>query len=200
MKIVAGTSSYFAGIDLDPGEKHFLTTLFSDVAQLLTPEDDGDVDPFERLVGMVDVDRPVDPALLRLLPDADSEDPERSREFRRHTEFDLREQKLANLRIVLHSLESTGRIKLTQDQVLAWSKALTDTRLVLASRLEVTTEADFEELYAEEDTLDEQRSTMLTLYDFLTWAQERLTGVLMDALDDEEPAAGADDSSEDGGS
>ncbi|WP_349828806.1 DUF2017 domain-containing protein [Brevibacterium litoralis] len=199
MRIVAGARTFVAAIDLDEGERHLLRTLFSDIAQLLTPQEDPEVDPLERALGGVEVERPEDPALLRLLPDADSTDPERSAEFRRYTEYDIRELKLSNARTALHTLDGTGRIKLDHAQTLAWLKALTDLRLVLAARMDVHTEEDFESLYAREDTLDDHEASMLTIYDFLTWAQERLTGVLSGDLDEDPEDRENPEDPEDGG-
>ncbi len=198
MKITPGPRGT-ARLDLSTAERNLFVSVFSDTAGLLgggeddRQESDGltEAEQLARLVGMGDaVDRPTDPALLRLLPDVDPDDPERSAEFRRLTDFDLRESKLANLRTALHSLGASGRIVLDDAAQRAWLTALTDVRLVVASRLGLETDADLDELYAREDELPDSEAMLVTVYDFLTWAQERLAGILLDSLiptDEEDP-------------
>lgn len=214
---IHSTARAFAVLDLEPGEKHIFRSLLSDVAVMLGGEDELDApsgepeadaapeagesgarevsaDDLARLVGISTAERPEDPAVLRLLPDVDGDDAERSAEFRRLTEHDLRESKLANIRIALYDLSLTGRIELDEAHTRAWSMALNDVRLVLATRMSMASETDVEDLYAREaaDELDDQQATMLTVYDFLTWAQERLTTILLSGL-----GSGAADEEED---
>ena len=213
---IHSTARAFAVLDLEPGEKHIFRSLLSDVAVMLGGEDELDAlsgepedtapeagetgerevsaDDLARLVGISSAERPEDPAVLRLLPDVDGDDAERSAEFRRLTEHDLRESKLANIRIALYDLSLTGRIELDEAHTRAWSMALNDVRLVLATRMSMASESDVEDLYAREaaDELDDQQATMLTVYDFLTWAQERLTTILLSGL-----GSGAEDEEED---
>ncbi|MFL0577360.1 DUF2017 family protein [Brevibacterium luteolum] len=213
---IHSTARAFAVLDLEPGEKHIFRSLLSDVAVMLGGKDELDAlsgepedtspeagetgerevsaDDLARLVGISTAERPEDPAVLRLLPDVDGDDAERSAEFRRLTEHDLRESKLANIRIALYDLSLTGRIELDEAHTRAWSMALNDVRLVLATRMSMASESDVEDLYAREaaDELDDQQATMLTVYDFLTWAQERLTTILLSGL-----GSGAEDEEED---
>ena len=213
---IHSTARAFAVLDLEPGEKHIFRSLLSDVAVMLGGEDELDAlsgepedtapeagetgerevsaDDLARLVGISSAERPEDPAVLRLLPDVDGDDAERSAEFRRLTEHDLRESKLANIRIALYDLSLTGRIELDEAHTRAWSMALNDVRLVLATRMSMASESDVEDLYAREaaDELDDQQATMLTVYDFLTWAQERLTTILLSGL-----GSGGEDEEED---
>lgn len=213
---IHSTARAFAVLDLEPGEKHIFRSLLSDVAVMLGGKDELDAlsgepedtspeagetgerevsaDDLARLVGISTAERPEDPAVLRLLPDVDGDDAERSAEFRRLTEHDLRESKLANIRIALYDLSLTGRIELDDAHTRAWSMALNDVRLVLATRMSMASESDVEDLYAREaaDELDDQQATMLTVYDFLTWAQERLTTILLSGL-----GSGAEDEEED---
>lgn len=188
MKITPGPRGT-ARLDLSRTEKSVFASVFSDTAALLghdgeqTSGELSEAEQLARLVGMGgEVERPTDPALLRLLPDVDPDDPERSAEFRRLTDLDLRESKLANLRVALHSLGASGRIELDGPAQRAWLTALTDVRLVVASRLGLETDADLEDLYAREEELPDSEATLVTVYDFLTWAQERLAGILLDSL------------------
>lgn len=188
MKITPGPRGT-ARLDLSRTEKSVFASVFSDTAALLGHDDEqtsgelSEAEQLARLVGMGgEVERPTDPALLRLLPDVDPDDPERSAEFRRLTDLDLRESKLANLRVALHSLGASGRIELDGPAQRAWLTALTDVRLVVASRLGLETDADLEDLYAREEELPDSEAMLVTVYDFLTWAQERLAGILLDSL------------------
>lgn len=179
-------------LTLQDNERSLMLTVFTDLAALLAEDGDSDDDRpdsenWEARLGLVDRPRPEDPALLRLLPDVDPDDDERSTEFRRLTEFDLKQAKAHNVRIVLLGLSKGNDISLTRDEVLAWMKGLNDLRLVLAVRLEIDTEEAQEEKYAHREDLSESEDLTLTLYDFLTWIQDRLTTTLLNQMqgDDE---------------
>ena len=60
---------------------------------------------------------------------------------------------------------------------------LTDVRLVISSRLGIVTEDDMQQLYDREDDLDGNDSALLSIYDFLSWVQERFTELFMNQLD-----------------
>lgn len=174
-------------LKLEDNERTLMLTVFTDLAALLAEDDDGsdrpDSENWEARLGMVDRPRPDDPALLRLFPDVDPEDEERSEEFRRLTEFDLQQAKAHNVRIVLNGLSRSSPITLTRDEVLAWMKGLNDLRLVLAVRLGIDTEEAQEDKYAHRSELDESEDLTLTLYDFVTWIQDRLTTTLLADLE-----------------
>lgn len=179
-------------LTLQDNERSLMLTVFTDLAALLAEDGDSDDDRpdsenWEARLGLVDRPRPEDPALLRLLPDVDPDDDERSTEFRRLTEFDLKQAKAHNVRIVLLGLSKGNDISLTRDEALAWMKGLNDLRLVLAVRLEIDTEEAQEEKYAHREDLSESEDLTLTLYDFLTWIQDRLTTTLLNQMqgDDE---------------
>jgi len=96
---------------------------------------------------------PRDPAVRRILPDA-SEDPELAAEFRRLTDADLRERKIAGLRTWWHALRTPGgrqgdAVAITAAEAPAVAAAMTDVRLVLADRLGVRTDEDGEAIYRE---------------------------------------------------
>lgn len=187
---------FTAIVEVEPVERRLLAGLFSDAAELLGGDEaETEADELAKLVGMSSGERPADPAVLRLLPDVDAEDPERATEFRRLTERDIRESKLANFRTALFTLDRSGRAELTEEQARAWATALGDVRLILATRLGIATESDLENLL---ETLDEQpESTVMTVnvYELLTWAQDRITTILLEALPDlgEDDEAGCND-------
>ena len=119
---------------------------------------------------------PEDPVLARLLPDGYRDDPEAAGEFRKYTEPALRNAKHQAAQDMLDSLpESGGRIQLTQDQGLAWLKALNDVRLALGVRLGVTEE--FEEQWGRLKPDDPQWSAF-EVYAWLGAVQESLVQAL----------------------
>jgi hypothetical protein len=119
---------------------------------------------------------PDDPVLARLLPDAYSDDPEASGEFRKYTEPALRSAKYEVARQMLDTLpEAGGRIQLTKEQALAWLKALNDVRLALGVRLGVT--EDFEEQWGRLKPDDPQWAAY-EVYAWLGAVQESLVQAL----------------------
>ena len=88
-----------------------------------------------------DAERPDDPALARLFPDAYADDDEAAAEFRRFTERSLRETKLdhARHRAARHSLERpTTKVVVRRRRGPAWLGTLNDLRLTLGTRLGLT--------------------------------------------------------------
>ena len=118
------------------------------------------------------VQTPEDPVLARLLPDAYSDDPEAAGEFRKYTEPALRSAKYEVARQMLDTLpEAGGRIQLSNDEALAWLKALNDVRLALGVRLGVTEE--FEQEWAKLKP-DDPQWTAYEVYAWLGAVQESL--------------------------
>ena len=161
---------------LDRVEAGVLTSVVGDLLELLggdeapaTPQD-----PLAALVGMPTgaVDKPADPALARLLPDAYGDDDEAATEFRRYTEPDLRAGKRAHATVVLATLEPYldrgGKVVLEAAQADAWLLCLNDLRLVLGTRLEVTEDTELEA------PPDDPRGQALLVYGWLGWLQESL--------------------------
>lgn len=160
----------------DDVERGLLATLVGQVLELVSPEDDpwgSDADPLARMVGIdPDAERPDDPALARLLPDAYSDDEEASSEFRRFTERSLRETKMNHATTVLRALaEADHKVTVPTSEVPAWMGAINDTRLALATRLGIT-EENHERFY----DLDEEDPAFVHVhvYDWLTFLQETL--------------------------
>ena len=160
--------------ELDAGEAELLSALAGDLLVLLGADEPVDEDPLSALVGLssAPVDRPSDPALARLLPDAYADDPDAASEFRRFTEQDLRAGKRADAGAVLAGLapylERGGRLALDRDEVDAWLGTLNDLRLVLATRLGVTEDTDLD------PAPDDPRAQALLVYGWLGWLQESL--------------------------
>lgn len=181
---------------LDEHEIALLARLFADVDTLLEPDDDGPSTPEWAaglgLHGVGDeraVEVPDDPALARLLPEAHRDDPAASAEFRRLTERSLRERKRVALQtsvtLLVGWVETDGPQTMDDEQARALVTSLTDVRLVLADRLGVRTEADAEALHErdpDDADPDDPAAWLAMVYEFTTWVQESLSGVLLGGL------------------
>ena len=164
-------------------ERGLLNTLADQLMNILTPpENDLDLDPLARMVGIdAEVAMPTDEVLLRLLPDAYTDDAEAAADFRRFTDRDLREIKIAHAGVVRTTLERSGeKVTLTPDEALSWLGFLNDARLALGTRMGIS-ESNHEELAHLPD--EDLRSGMYHVYDWLTFLQESLIQALMPDLD-----------------
>lgn len=163
---------------VDVVEKGLLTTLLEQLVDFVSPEVPEDEDPLVQLVGLdPDAERPDDPALARLFPDAYLDDAEAAAEFRRFTERDLREAKVAHASTALETLRRSGeKVTLSADEAAAWLGALNDVRLALGTRLGVTEEG-MAELAGLPD--DDPRAATFHVYDWLTYLQESLVHAVM---------------------
>jgi hypothetical protein len=180
---------------LDADEREVVVGLMEQTHELLAPVPrDPTGDPFEDLVSRLGMPRlkdlgdevsqaPRDPALERLLPSAHRQDPELAAEFRRLTEYGLRERKAANLATAISALQTPDgdKVRLDQEQAQAMVVALTDVRLLLGERLGLRTDQDADELHdrLEAASQDDPQLYLAAYYDFLTWLQESLIQALM---------------------
>ena len=140
-----------------------------------------EVDPLEDLVEM-DSPRsvPADPALQRLLPDGYRDDSEQAAEFRRFTEAGLRRSKIEAAEALIDSIgevepdgdDPTIDFELSPEQARAWMRCLTDLRLTLASRLEITGYDDEEDWLALPD--EDPRGPLYRIYGWLGYQLETL--------------------------
>ena len=163
-------------LKVDDVERGLLATLVSQVLELVSPDDDpwgADADPLARMVGIdPDAERPDDPALARLLPDAYADDDEASSEFRRFTERSLRETKMNHAATVLRALaEADRKVVVPDDEIASWMGALNDLRLALGTRLGLT-EDNHEDFYDLDE--DDPGFVQVHVYDWLTFLQETL--------------------------
>jgi Domain of unknown function (DUF2017) len=185
--------------EFEPAEARLLANLAAQIAELLA-DDRGAADTEDPLADLVDIEgsgqRPEDPVLRRLLPDAYRDDEEGASDFRRFTERGLRESKTGNAHVVIQSLISGGmseavavgddaepevpvqppvEVELDAEAAQSWLRALTDIRLALATRLGV--EQDDEQRWA---TLseDDPESYVHDIYDWLGYVQETLVQAL----------------------
>ncbi len=177
---------------LSPYEVELLTSLVRQVVELVSdgePEGfaavDPDADPFEALTAGLAVDPdepevPEDPVLRRLFPNAYPHDPSAASDFRRFTERGLRTTKVADATVVLDDLAGTdgGAVDLRVEpgHVEAWLRTLTGVRLAVATRLGVVDGESAERLAQLEES--DPRSYMVSVYDWLGFAQETMVGAL----------------------
>jgi hypothetical protein len=162
----------------DEVERGILADLVTQLQEFVRPDDDlADADPLARMVGIdPDAERPDDPALARLFPDAYADDEEAAGEFRRFTERALRDTKLAHAGTVADTLARSGdKVTLTDAEAQAWLGTLNDLRLTLGSRLGV--EEDNHEAFL---ALPEDHPLfgLYHVYDWLTFLQETLVRAL----------------------
>ncbi|HEV2371787.1 MAG TPA: DUF2017 domain-containing protein [Streptosporangiaceae bacterium] len=171
-----------------PAQAGIIRSLVSQLAELITPPaDEPGVSPgtpltpeLAELAAMLGDPGPShppdDPVLARLLPDAYQDDPEAAGEFRRYTEQELRDGKLAAARTVLATLPAKGgRVRLSASDAEVWLRVLNDVRLGLGVRLGIT--EDYERDLAglgDEDP----RLAYYQVYDWLTFLQETLVRAL----------------------
>lgn len=191
---------------LDAEERAVIARVVADVGLLLGGEPfsmdtdleatDGDEDPlFRHLRGLeTALTDPDDPAVLRVLPSASPDDREVADDFRRYTEPELRALKVDRLRIVWRALNDDGpEWVVPAEEAMATAAALTDIRLVLASRLGLETDDDASALheeierahdpvtgdYAADTVANPERVWLGMLYQALTWLQESLMSYVM---------------------
>ena len=167
---------------LDSVEITVLDDLVQQFSDLVSPAPiDPDADPLAALVGIDEhAEIPVDPALLRLLPDAYKDDEAASADFRRFTERSLREGKAERAATVMQGLAalaaSDGQAEISREDSQAWLGSLNDLRLVLASRLSVD---DDEGVWRRRIEGDPEAEQGAVVYDWLTWLQDCLVNALM---------------------
>ena len=193
---------------LDADEREVIAALVADVAELLgagrleapeagtVPAADG-----SPRMSLEPLAPPTDPAVRRLLPDASRDDPAVAAEFRRLTEDDLRDDKIARLTRLWVALTTrtegwrADAFVVDPDDAKDVAASLTDLRLVLAERLDIRTDEQAERLYeallvspqAEVEGVPEildpaARRYLVAVYGALSWLQESLVELLLHDL------------------
>lgn len=148
---------------------------------------------------------PEDDETLRLFPNAAPMDQTVAQDFRQLTEPNLRALKTSRLDAMLEYLtHDEAEWIVLLDEALSIAAALTDVRLVLATRLGLKTDEDAELLRGElevADTLlegglpegldvDRERVWFVAVYQALTWLQHSLVACLMDQTGDDQRGGG----------
>ena len=192
--IPGGAACYFA-----PAQAGVIRSLVGQVAELISTELGGPPDALstgdlttgapatgepasldsaapeelEKMLGLSgNAELPDDPVLARLLPDAYSDDPDASAEFRRYTEETLRAGKINSAKAVLASLQAGGGdVVLSEPECQHWLKALNDVRLALGVRLGIT---DEEQDLTENLAASDPRSAYIWVYQWLAYLQDSL--------------------------
>jgi hypothetical protein len=168
----------------EPAQAGVIRTLVGQVAELVRNEGEGPQagqggppDELEMLLGLSGNDElPDDPVLARLLPDAYTDDPEASAEFRRYTEESLRSGKINSAQAVLASLPAEGgEVVLSEAECQQWLRTLNDVRLAIGTRLGIT--EDNQDLM-EDFSLEEPRSAYILAYQWLSELQDSLIDAL----------------------
>ena len=116
------------------------------------------------LLGLL-VDDPDDPTLRRLRPSAYEDDPEAEDEYRRLVQAELEQGRREALRVFS---ETADRERLTAEELDTWLRALTDLRLALGTRLDVT-----EDTYAQDIDPRDPAAYELSVFAYLSWLQEQ---------------------------
>jgi hypothetical protein len=109
-----------------------------------------------------------DPGLRRLFPTAYADDPERDREYHALVRDELADRRRAS---VATFIDSVGRDRLDEEQVLAWMSSVNDLRLVLGTRLDVSEDSP------DPDPEDED-APLFYLYDYLGYLLESIVAAL----------------------
>jgi hypothetical protein len=137
---------------LSDGERALLRRLPADLIALLAADPD-------------------DPALRRLRPSAYEDDPEAEDEYRHLMEGELEAGRREALRLLA---ETADRDRLTTEELDAWLRALTDLRLALGTRLDVT-----EEVYERAIDPRDPQAYELSVFAYLSWLQEQAVEAAM---------------------
>jgi hypothetical protein len=166
-------------------EVELLRSLVAQLVELLSDEQPvaavAAEDVLAELLDLASPERPADPVLLRLFPDAYRDNDESAGDFRRYTERELREGKLRNAATVLTTLDSAEkrsdklRVRLGRAEAMCWLTTLTDLRLALGTRLGV--DQDDDERWDTLPTTDPARYVH-DVYAWLGWVQETLVRAL----------------------
>lgn len=158
-------------VKMETEEAEALASWVEQVDDLVAPGALSSDDPLAEMVGIdTNPERPEDPAVRRLFPDAYVNDAQASTEFRRYTEHELRQRKHQHCLTTvagLGTVAESGTVRLSADEARAWLGTLNDLRLVLGTRLDV------QEDEAWEDEND-PRGPMLLVYQWLTYVQGTL--------------------------
>ncbi len=188
-------------ITLSSKEAHVLINLAEQIIELLGEEDGGShlsdshtVDDLMRMVGISTNDAPpIDPVLLRLLPNA-YKNVEKAAEFRRYTEHGLREKKRANAMTIREALmpqdedwdndspldvaHITTVIEVGDE--ISWLAGMNDIRLALAVRLEIGVEKDAKPAHEKYELMIESdpMKAVYAVYAWIGWLQESLLKLL----------------------
>lgn len=178
----------FVSTRLSSYEVQLLTSLVTQLVELISIDEPEPADPseepgdvFDHLAKQLSGDSrgpeiSEDPVLQRLFPIAYPHDAEAASDFRRFTERDLRSTKLTEAKLVLARLADTESgtrdLRVLPTDLDAWLRTLTSVRIAVATRLGITDSESANRLA--ELSEDDPRAYMVSVYDWLGFAQETL--------------------------
>ncbi|MFN8126433.1 MAG: DUF2017 domain-containing protein [Candidatus Nanopelagicales bacterium] len=159
---------------LDRDEADLLVNMLTQLDGLVGESETAD-EPLGELLGLDSTDRPDDPALLRLFPDAYLDDDEAAGDFRRFTQRGLRTVKSERVRAtvaLVDQVDADGApVPVTPELAATVLGALNDLRLVLGVRLGIVADdQDVTDGWADDDP----RLASYGAYQWLTWLQAGL--------------------------
>ena len=163
MRPFRSTDAGLLTAEFEPVEAALLTQLAGQVAGLLTAES---TESGGR-----------DPVIARLVPDAYRDDADAAAEFRRFTAHELVDAKVQNAQAVIADVsvamvaDAPTEVTLDPAAVQSWVRALTDIRLVLATRLGIGDDGM-------PDTDADAVFMLGDVYDWLGWVQDSLVTAL----------------------
>ena len=115
-------------------------------------------------------DAETDPALRRLFPSADLDDPEHASEFDRLVREELLGERNGAIDTMRRTIDAE---RLSEDELVAWLAVVNDIRLVLGTRLDVTEDTTPDEF----DDRD-PRTPAYALYAYLSILEESIVEAL----------------------
>jgi len=115
---------------------------------------------------------PEDPSLRRLRPTAYEDDAEAEDEFRRLMDGELLESRREALLVLV---DTAARDRLTAEELDGWLRALTDLRLAVGTKLDVT-----EDTYAREIDPRDPQAYELSVFAYLSWLQDAAVEAAME--------------------
>lgn len=201
-------------VGLDQDERAVLALLARDISELIRADlgldEETPADGVEALDAAADSDDPLlrleaefadvraarparDPAVARLFPSDVVDDPHEAEEYRRYTQPGLvtaRLERLDAFREYLDAIPAPLRtVDLSEDQAAGWVPVLNDMRLVLAERIGIRNQEDYEslQLMRDADMVSPEgpeaegvadTDDLVTLYESVSWLLDSLIRAL----------------------
>ena len=130
----------------------------------------------DEMQALLDEPRRADAVEQRLFPDA-YDDEKSSVAFHELVGNELRDTKLHAVRVMKDRLKGRGRLEtsIPEDEIQAWLTGLTDMRLAIGTRLEVT-----EEMMGADPDPDDPEGAALSVLHWLGWLQESILAEISD--------------------
>ncbi|MEV0649111.1 DUF2017 family protein [Phytomonospora sp. NPDC050363] len=147
------------------------------VATFAPAEADAIRQSVQGIAGLVRTHDTDDPVTARLFPDVYNDSSDDAAEFHRLTDAELTGTKLAQVDVLLDTLPAEGgEVSIDAETAEAWLRAITDVRLALGVRLDISESTDLGREIDDEILADpvSPRAAALGLYELLTYVQESL--------------------------